>query len=240
MVTTLIIYLNYKKDSVFRRRIKLEKLKLNGITINCYIAKPAKGKGPGILLLHAWWGLNEFIKQYCDELAQEGYFVIAPDLYNEKIANTIAQAEEYVEQVDGKVVNPILKKTVDFLLAQPDCSSSKIAVLGFSLGASWASWLTNNKPAEVNKAVLYYGTGQPDFSNTKAEFLCHFAENDPYEESEWVKTYLGELQKAGVKTTYYTYPDTYHWFVESDKEEHYNKEASKLAWERTLEFLRKA
>ncbi|MFW9928946.1 MAG: dienelactone hydrolase family protein [Candidatus Thorarchaeota archaeon] len=212
-------------------------LKLNGINVNGYIGYPENKNGPGVLVLHAWWGLNKFIQQFCEKLANEGFFVVAPDLYNGKIANTIEQAEEYVQKIDNKIVNPILKKTVDFLLTQQNCSSSKLSVIGFSLGASWASWLANNKPDEIEKVVLFYGTGEVNFTNTKASFLCHFAENDPYEEPEYVKYFLESLQKANVKASHHTYPNTHHWFFESDKTEYFNEGASKLAWKRSLEFL---
>ena len=163
-------------------KMQMNKLQLDETTINGFIESPEKKKGPGILVLHAWWGLNEFIHQFCQKLAREGFFVIAPDLYDGKVASTIKQAEEYVDKVDGAAVKPILLKVIDFLKNHENCSSSTISVIGFSLGASWAGWLANNKPTEIEKVVLFYGTGETNFANTKASFLCHFAENHPNEE----------------------------------------------------------
>ena len=212
---------------------------LEGLNIEGFVKRPNNKKGSGILVLHAWWGLNEFIEQFCERLANEGYFVIAPDLYNGKIVNTIEQAEQLVDKVDTNIVNPILTKTVDILLNHDECSSSKISIIGFSLGASWASWLANNKPDEIEKVVLFYGTGEANFVNAKASFLCHFAENDPYEEAEYIEYFLETMKKANLKVSNYTYPNTHHWFFESDKKEHFKKEASNSAWNRTLEFLKK-
>lgn len=214
------------------------KHQLEGLGINGYVEEPNNKKGPGIIVLHAWWGLNDFIGHFCKKLANEGYFVVAPDLYNGKIANTIKQAEGLVEKVDRKVVNPILTKTVDFIVNNEDCTSSTISVIGFSLGASWASWLANTKPNEIEKVVLFYGTGEANFTNSKASFLCHFAEDDPYEESKYIEYFLDAMKKANLKVSDYVYPDTHHWFFESDKKEHFRKDASDLAWKRTLEFLK--
>lgn len=195
-------------------------------------------KGPGVLVLHAWWGLNEFITQFCQRLTKEGFFVIAPDMYNKKIANTIKQAEEYVEQVDNNALKPIILNSVDYLLQNHNCTSSKISVIGFSFGAAWASWVANTKSDEIEKAVIFYGTGETNFSSTKASFLCHFAEEDPYEDPKYVKHYLNSLKEAGVNVQDYTYPGTHHWFFESDKKDYFKEEASTLAWQRTLEFLK--
>lgn len=217
----------------------MENLQFNKKEITVYSSYPETQKGPAILVLHAWWGLNDFIKQLSDRLAHQGYFVVAPDLYSGKIAHTIPEAEEYVETVDYGEVQSILKKLVDKILDDEHSASDNIAVMGFSLGASFASQLANNLPEKINKTVIFYGTGTTEFSQTKASFLCHFAENDPYEEPQYVKMYLDSLKENGVNVASYVYPGTHHWFFETDKKEYYKEEASILAWKRTLEFLQK-
>ncbi|MFX1486389.1 MAG: dienelactone hydrolase family protein [Promethearchaeota archaeon] len=214
--------------------IKVDKMDING-----YIAYPENKDGDGILVLHAWWGLNEFIKQFSERLAGEGFLVLAPDLYKGKIADSITDAENYSNNLDPREISPILENSVDFLLKHPNCKSSKLSVIGFSLGAGWATWLANNKSKEIEKVVLFYGTGDVDFSNTLASFQCHFAENDPYEETEYVNYFKERLQEANVKASHYTYPGTSHWFFETNQVKYFHEEASKLAWKRTLEFLKK-
>lgn len=221
------------------RFLRMMNIKSDNTSVNVYISYPKNEKGPGILVLHAWWGLNKFVKELSDRLAGEGFFVVAPDLYEGKVATTIEKAEEYANQVDSNVVNPKLQETVDFLVNHESCSNSEIAVLGISLGAAWANWLANNKADEINKVILFYGTGTPEFSDVKATYLCHFADNDPYEESEWVQQFLDSMKKSGVEFTKYVYPETHHWFFESDNKEYFKKEQSELAWKRTLKFLHK-
>src|SRR5258705_10118901 len=65
-----------------------------------FLALPPTGKGPGVLVLHAWWGLNDTIRGVCDRLAGEGFVAFAPDLYHGKVADTIAGAEALGSIVD--------------------------------------------------------------------------------------------------------------------------------------------
>lgn len=216
----------------------MNKIKLGDKEISVYFSYPKNKTGPAILVLHAWWGLNDFIKQFCDRLANEGYFVMAPDYYDGRVTSTIDEADNYAGSLDMSVTNTLLSKAVDYLEDHKNNTESQVIVIGFSLGASPASWLSNNTDNKITKIVTFYGTGPKDFENTKASFLCHFADQDPYEDPEWVKIYLDSMEKNGVQVTHYTYPDTHHWFFESDKKDYYREEASTLAWNRTLEFLK--
>ena len=206
-------------------------------TIKGHLAIPKTGSGKGILVLHAWWGLNDFTKSFADRLAGEGYVVLAPDLFDEQVAKTIEEAEKVSSPYD-KIVNTYLEEVVDYLLNQPQCKSEKITVIGFSFGGFWSSWLANKKPNEINKVVLFYANGWEPFDNIKASFLCHYAEKDPYEGPENVKYFRESLEKHNIKAQYYTYPNTHHWFFETDNKEYYSEEASKVAWKRTLDYLK--
>ena len=75
-------------------------LKVNNKNVNAYLAEPKDG-GPGILVLHAWWGLKPFFKQVCDQLAEHGYVALAPDLIKGRIANTIEEAKTFHEKFEG-------------------------------------------------------------------------------------------------------------------------------------------
>ena len=79
------------------------KLEVNGKSVNAYLASPANG-GPGILLLHAWWGLKPFFKELCDQLAEHGYVVLAPDLRDGQIATTIDEAKELMQKSDDQLL----------------------------------------------------------------------------------------------------------------------------------------
>src|SRR5512147_1372078 len=65
-----------------------------------FLAVPPAGRGPGVLVLHAWWGLNDTIKAFCKRLADSGFVAFAPDLYHGKVADTIADAETLGKALD--------------------------------------------------------------------------------------------------------------------------------------------
>jgi len=117
-------------------------------------------------------------------------------------------------------------------------------VIGFSLGAYYALSLAAAAPEQIRSVVLFYGTGDDDFSSSKAAYLGHFAENDEYEPQANVDYLEGALKQAGGSplgaVTFYRYPGTGHWFFEPDRTDAYNPAAASLAWERTLAFLKRS
>lgn len=207
-----------------------------------FFVTPPTNKGPGLLLLHAWWGLNDTIKTFCIQLAEAGFVVFAPDLYHGKIADTIADAETLVKNL---VANQLqtkaeINEAALFLREQVGQTSSGLAVIGFSLGAYYALDLAASAPEHIQVVVIFYGTGVEDHHNSKATYLGHFAENDPYEPQPNVDYLEDTLKSAGRPVTFYRYNGTGHWFAEPDRTDAYHPEAAALAWERTLAFLNHA
>jgi len=209
-------------------------LKVNDTTANAYLAASENG-GPGILVLHAWWGLKPFFKQVCDQLAAQGFTVLAPDLYQGRIAATIDEAKALMEQRDSELMGQIVKAAKDHLaslrIGQP------MGVLGFSMGAAWSLEIAANEP-DILAAVLFYGAAEADYSKVKAKVLGHFAEVDEWEPLEWVQKMEADMKAAGLEVTLHTYPKAGHWFVEEDRPE-YDSASALLAWSRTYEFFRK-
>lgn len=204
-----------------------------------FLALPATGIGPGVLVLHAWWGLNDTIKGVCTHLADAGFVAFAPDLYHGKVATTIADAERYGSDLDAHHLQAKaeIAHATQFLMTKAAQSTPGLAVIGFSLGAYYALDLAAAEPDRIQAVVLFYGTGGGDFSNAKASFLGHFAAQDPYEPQANVDALAAMLQAAGRPVTFYQYPDTGHWFFEPDRSDAYQPAAATLAWERTLTFL---
>jgi carboxymethylenebutenolidase len=209
-------------------------LKVNDKTTNAYLAEPQNG-GPGILVLHAWWGLKPFFKQVCDQLAKQGFTVLAPDLYQGRIATTIDEAKALMEQRDSELMGDIVKAAKDRLASLS--VGKPIGVIGFSMGAAWSLVVAENE-SDVSAAVLFYGAGDADFSKVKAKVLGHFAETDEWEPLEYVIAMEAGMKAAGVDVTLHIYPKAGHWFVEEDRPE-YDSASALLAWSRTYEFLRK-
>lgn len=212
-------------------------------TAQGYLALPEAGSGPGVLVLHAWWGLTDVFTAVCDRLAAAGFVALAPDLFgNGATAQTIAEAEQLVETVDGAAAEAIVISASQFLRQHPAVQGETLGTVGFSFGAAWALLLaTVFQPNDIGAVVLFYGNHGglewDDFTQARAVFQGHFAEDDPYEDAETVRHTLAELHKAGRTATFHFYPGTGHWFFESNRPDAYNPDAAKLAWERTLAFL---
>jgi carboxymethylenebutenolidase len=230
----------------------------NGGTGSGYLALPEGGVGPGVLVLHAWWGLNETFREVCDRLAQEGFVAFAPDLYEGEIARTIEEAQEIQQRKEGDRTYGMISSAITYLTSLPGTLKSdggpkdggpndggpndggpnegnaRIGALGFSMGAYWALLLEE----PVAAVVVFYGTGDPDTVTGEAAIQGHFAEQDAYEPLEGVQEFAEQLQAGGKQVKFYTYPGTGHWFFEPDRKDAYDPGAADLAWQRTLAFFK--
>ncbi len=205
-----------------------------------YFATPPEGKGPGVLVLHAWWGLNDTIKAFCSRVARSGFSAFAPDLYHGKIAETIPEAEALVKSLNEN--EQLARSEISdaaLYLAIRSGPPDNVAVVGLSLGAYYALEHSTSDPDHIRSVVVYYGTGGGmDFAKSKASYLGHFAENDPFEPRAGVDELEQTIQKAGRPVTFHHYAGTGHWFAEPDRTDAYDKAAAELAWDRTLAFLK--
>jgi carboxymethylenebutenolidase len=204
-----------------------------------YIAESAGGRGEPVLVLHAWWGLNDAVKAFCDRLAESGFVAFAPDLYRGKVTDTIPGAEALGGALDSDRAKRDVANAARFLGEHAGRGDRGIAVVGFSLGAYFALDLSIADPERVRHVVVFYGTGPTDFSGSMASYLGHFAENDPFEPSASVAALEQALQRVGRPVSIHRYPGTGHWFFEPDRTDAFHAEAAGLAWERTLSFLRR-
>jgi len=213
---------------------------MSSATPDGYLALPPRGTGSPVLVLHAWWGLNDTLKAFCDRLAQAGFVVFAPDLYHGKVATTIPDAEALGGALDQNAdrAKAEIADAARFLSKRAGADAPDLAVVGFSLGAYYAVDLSAALPELVGAVVLFYGTGPADLSRSQAAYIGHFAENDPYEPKEYADELEAALKRAGRPVTFYHYPGTTHWFFEPDRAQAYDRPAAELAWERTLAFLK--
>lgn len=202
-------------------------------------ALPPTGTGSGVLVLHAWWGLNDTVKAFCSRLAAAGFTAFAPDLYHGQVAEDIPAAEALGQSLDNRYeqVRAEILEAARFLQDQTRQDSPGLAVIGFSLGAFYALDLSAAAPDLVHSVVVYYGTGPADFERSRAAYLGHFAGQDEYEPQENIDQLQQVLKLAGRPVTIYYYPGVGHWFCEPDRPDAYNAESAELAWERTLAFL---
>jgi len=210
-----------------------------------YLVRPgksgddAKSTGPGVLLLSSWWGLTPGLKAYGERLADHGFVVLAPDLLGGCRPETSAEAELELGELDPNEAAALVLSSVVALRSQTTDPSAPIAVVGFSMGASWALWLATRQPDSVQRAVCYYGTQHINFSDLCACVLGHFADDDELVTNADLVAMETELFEQGHEPEIWHYPDCGHFFAESDRAETFDPEAADLAWLRTIEFLQR-
>ena len=213
-------------------------LEVEAEPVRLYVAEAAGQDAPGVALYHAWWGLNDDVITFADRLAAAGGFhVLAPDLFGGEVAASIEEADRLSSSVDEDAVDAIALAVID-QLGQREAAGARIGTVGFSFGGAWAVW-TAGRRDRVGASVVYYGsvTG-PTLAAARSPVVGHFAEEDPHEPAENVAAFEQGLRDAGREVTIYRYPGTGHWFAEPSRDA-YRPEAADLAFERTVEFLRR-
>jgi len=210
--------------------------KTEGRPGKAYLVSPEKPRG-GILVLHAWWGLNDFFKSFANRLASQGFLALAPDLYDGPLAKSVEEAKDLHSRLDDKRVKTIVLGAADYLRVDPPIHGRRIGVVGFSMGAAWSLLLSTLKPESVGAVVVFYGSYPIDFSKSSASYLGHFSPSDEWEPMGDVRATEEKIRGAGRDVSFHFYPGTKHWFVEENRPVEYNRDAADLAWERTIEFL---
>jgi carboxymethylenebutenolidase len=202
-----------------------------------YLAVPESGKGPGVLVLHPWWGLNDTMKEVCNRLAGEGFIACAPDLYHGQVAVTIEEAEVLSGKLNPEQAKADITEAVKLLWEHARPGGQALGVIGFSLGAYFALGLSENDSERIRAVVLFYGTGPREAHRSKAAYLGHFAASDDFEPATEVEGLETALRASNHPVTFYRYEGVGHWFFEPDRPDAYNPSAAQLAWERTVSFL---
>jgi carboxymethylenebutenolidase len=216
---------------------EFETIESGETTPRLYVAGGRSPGAAGLVVFHAWWGLNEDVIAYVDRLAAAGFEVVAPDMFGGQVASTIEEAERLMGAADEEAVDAVALAAVDRLADRLD-PTAKLASVGFSFGAHWAMWSPAERDRVVASVVYYGSTGGPILSRARVPVLGHFAQEDPYETDEGVAAFEETLRSAGRDVVIQRYPGTGHWFAEPSKDA-YRAEAADLAFERTVAFLRK-
>src|SRR4051812_9104060 len=200
-----------------------------------YVRIPQAARA-GVVVLHAWWGLNHDVMTYADRIAAAGYGVVAPDMFRGQVATEIAHAERLSAEGDAAGADAITLAAVDALVRRLP-GGAPLAILGFSFGAGYAIWAPSERQQLV-ASVVYYGAYSGNFvSGSTAALLGHFAERDEFTPDDEIGAMEVAFAEAGREITIHRYPDTGHWFAEPSVTDAYRPEPARLAENRTLEFL---
>src|ERR1700682_5510568 len=210
-------------------------LKVGGETAKAYLAKP-KGKPQGALLvLHEYWGLNDWVKHQSDLLAREGYTALAVDLYKGKVATDPKEAVTLLSGRDEKWGAAVEEAGLEWLKAK---GGGKIAAIGWCMGGGESLKASLNDPKDVDATVMYYGMPETDVAKLKklhGPLLGIWAKRDGWITPDKVAAFDKALTEAGVKHEFHSY-DADHAFANPSSGK-YQAEAAKDAWEKTKAFL---
>jgi carboxymethylenebutenolidase len=204
---------------------------------SAYVVAPDDGHGPGVMVLHGWWGMSRFVRRTCDRLADAGFVAIAPDLFDGATADTPDQAQELLGTMDMDGVVASVMATSAALRELPATDDRPIGVVGMSMGGSLALWLATRAPEQIGAAVVFYGVQDIDFEPATAPILGHFAERDELVSDDEVVEMEAHLRLLAKDVEFHRYAGTGHWFIEDDRPAAYDDAAAQLAWERTIAFL---
>ena len=213
----------------------------NGTEAEGYLAKPASGSGPGVVVIQEWWGLNDNIKDIAERLAGEGYVALAPDLYRGKMTAEPDQAMKLMMGMNAEQAAKDISGAVDYLVGLDAATGDKVGSIGFCMGGGLSLYLATLRP-QVGACVVYYGVlpaQRPDLSKLQGAVLGHYAENDAFASPASARELESQLKELGKDVEFHIYPATEHGFFNDTRAEVHKPDPSKQAWERTLAFYKK-
>jgi carboxymethylenebutenolidase len=214
----------------------------NGGTAEGYLATPAGGTGPGVVVIQEWWGLVGHISDIADRFAQEGFVALAPDLYHGESAEEPDDAGKLMMALEVDTVAKDLRGAIDYLLSEGGATGSTVGVVGFCMGGQLALYAATVSPDKVGAVVDFYGihpSVQPDFDKLKAPVMGNFAEKDEYAPPAAVQALEAQIKQRGVETDFKIYPNTDHAFFNDENTEGHDPAASQDAWQRTLAWFKR-
>ena len=217
---------------------KMVEFPTNGGKTSGYLATPASGKGPGVLVIQEWWGLVQHIKNVCDRFAAEGFTALAPDMYHGKTANEPDEAGKLFMALNIAQAEKDLRGAATHLLG--GSSTKTIGAVGFCMGGQLALYAATLNPS-VGASVSFYGIHpnvKPDYAKLSGPVLGLFAEKDQFVNPSAARAVDVAIKAVGKQSEIHIYPDVDHAFFNDERADVYNKAAAADAWERTLAFFR--
>lgn len=212
----------------------------NGHSTSGYLAVPPSGRGPGLLVIQEWWGLVDHIKDVCDRFAGEGFVALAPDFYHGVATRSPDEAGKLFMALNMSKAGADLRGAAEALVKRPEVTSTKVAALGFCMGGQLALYAGAEFPEHIGAVVDFYGIHpnvRIDPARISVPVLAHFAQRDNSVKEADARALVGKIEAAGgtIEAHYY---DSEHAFFNDTRPTVFDRAAARLAWDRTLGFLR--
>ncbi len=209
-------------------------------TVQGVLYKPAgKGPFPTLIVIHEYWGLNDWVKEQASKLADEGYESLAVDLYRGKVATTPEEAHELVRGVPEDRAARDLRAAFSYLESRQEVKKGRIGSIGWCWGGGYSLNLALAEP-KLHTAVINYGhlaTDPAALAKINASILGIFGGQDRGITADDVRKFEQALKKAGKKVEIHIYPDAGHAFENPNNKEGYRPDDAADAWTHTVNFL---
>lgn len=218
--------------------------KANGGTATGYLATPASGKGPGVVVIQEWWGLTDQVKGVADMFAREGFVALAPDFYHgksAKIGEPDAAQKLMMEFFQADTAAKDARGAAEYLTSHASVSSKKVGAIGFCMGGFLAILVGSVAPDKVAAVVDCYGVGQrvPDLKPMRGiPILGIFGGKDHSANADAIAALEKAAKDAAVPFTKVVYPEGDHAFLNEQRADAYRPDDAKDAWARILPFLK--
>lgn len=213
----------------------------NGGQAHGYLATPPSGSGPGVVVIQEWWGLTSHVASVTDRLAAEGFVALAPDLYGGTTTHDAGEAGGMMQALPPDRAARDLAGAVDFLLGRDDVTGDKVGLVGFCMGGAFVLTLAAQQGDRVAAAVPFYPVGPmpADYAGLTAAVLAHFGEGDQFVPVAQADELADKIRSGcGAEVTVHKYPAGHAFNNDDNLLGTYDPDQAKLAWARTVEFLR--
>ncbi len=231
---------------------KTVEYEFDGIKLKGHVAydDAVKEKRPGVLVVHEWWGLDDYAKSRCKQLAELGYVAFAPDMYGDgKVVNHPTDAKKMADltRENVKVWRGRAEAGLKQLKAQPNVDGDKIAAIGYCFGGSTCLQLAYSGADLKAVATFHAALPKPTADDAKAIkpklLICH-GEADFFIPADAVKAFRAALDEAKVKYEFVAYKDVFHSFTVPGADKHnikgmkYDKAADEDSWKKMLALFK--
>lgn len=209
-------------------------------TVQGVLYTPAgKGPFPAIIVIHEWWGLNDWVKEQASKLSDQGYVALAVDLYRGKVATTSDEAHEITRGVPEDRAKRDLNAAFDYLAAQPNVKKDRIGAIGWCWGGGYSLDVALQQPT-LAADVINYGrlaTDPEALKKINAPILGLFGAQDRGITPDDVHKFEQAMKQMGKTIDVKIYDDAGHGFENPNNKTGYRADDTADAWKRTVDFL---
>jgi len=240
LAVTVFLCLSFLAVAGYAADGKAVSYKSGDETLNGMIYTPAgKGPFPALMVIHEWWGLNDWVKGQAAKLADEGYVALAVDLYRGKVASDESMAHELMRGLPEDRAKRDLKAAYAYLAAQSNVRKDRIGAIGWCMGGGYSLDVALLEP-DLAADVINYGhlaTDPDEVKKIQAPILGLFGGQDRGITSTDVKQFQAAMEKLGKKVDVKIYSDAGHAFENPNNKTGYREADAVDAWNRTVAFL---